>query len=82
MRESVVVLGMNVLPFARSAVNAGHDVTVVGLLTYRDLLSKSRYLSLARDFGNQGERTYCACTPATWTRNAGAISIFSCQKIP
>ena len=51
MRESVVVLGMNVLPFARSAVNAGHDVTVVGLLTYRDLLSKSRYLSLARDFG-------------------------------
>lgn len=51
MRESVVVLGMNVLPFARSAVNAGHDVTVVGLLTYRDLLSKSRYLSLAHDFG-------------------------------
>ena len=51
MRESVVVLGMNVLSFARSAVNAGHDVTVVGLLHYRDLLSKSRYLSLARDFG-------------------------------
>ena len=51
MRESVVVLGMNVLSFARSAVNAGHDVTVVGLLTYRDILSRSRYLSLARDFG-------------------------------
>jgi len=51
MRESVVVLGMNVLSFGRSAVNAGHDVTVVGLLHYRDLLSKSRYLSLAHDFG-------------------------------
>jgi len=51
MRESVVVLGMNVLPFGRSAVNAGHDVTVVGLLSYRDLSSKARYLSLAHDFG-------------------------------
>jgi len=51
MRESVVVLGMNVLSFGRSAVNAGHDVTVVGLLHYRDLLAKSRYLSLAHDFG-------------------------------
>jgi predicted ATP-grasp superfamily ATP-dependent carboligase len=51
MSDSVVLVGMNIRPLARSAVKAGWEVTAIGVVSYLDMPAEVRYLSLMDDLG-------------------------------
>lgn len=51
MKESMVVIGMNVRHLARSAAWSGQDVTGIGVLGFLDMPLEINYLSLMQDLG-------------------------------
>jgi predicted ATP-grasp superfamily ATP-dependent carboligase len=54
MNQSLVLVGMNSRPLARSAMQAGFDIIAIDTFGYIDLPAKARCLSLAYDLGGLG----------------------------
>ena len=51
MPQSILLIGMNIRPFASSAARAGNDVTSIGVLNVTDMPSGVRQMSLMNDLG-------------------------------